>query len=277
MEAAPPVTPPPKPSTPGVPTGRCRDRAAFKSPAGADRQRSAARCPPLSADSGAGVAAAARCPPEPPSALRAAPGARRQRWRAAHREPAALPQGAGAAAVGMSGSGAPGPGAAPCRFAHYFVLCGIDAESGLEPDELAGERPGAARGRGAAAAKCPLPPRRGRRASGERGRGASSGPARAAASAPLLGCCGTLQSPGAELGAGRMRVLPCCVLQTGGRDVGRSEYINAIASPVASLSFTSSVCSEIVFPQPSLSAPKKGCRSKNGIVTVGSWRCSCVF
>ncbi|XP_074758176.1 DENN domain-containing protein 5B isoform X5 [Athene noctua] len=39
----------------------------------------------------------------------------------------------------MSGSGAPGPGAAPCRFAHYFVLCGIDAESGLEPDELAGE------------------------------------------------------------------------------------------------------------------------------------------
>uniref|UniRef100_A0A8C3XWZ3 DENN domain containing 5B n=1 Tax=Catharus ustulatus TaxID=91951 RepID=A0A8C3XWZ3_CATUS len=39
----------------------------------------------------------------------------------------------------MSGSGNPGPGAAPCRFAHYFVLCGIDAESGLEPDELAGE------------------------------------------------------------------------------------------------------------------------------------------
>ncbi|XP_054045136.1 DENN domain-containing protein 5B isoform X5 [Rissa tridactyla] len=37
----------------------------------------------------------------------------------------------------MSGSGGPGPGAAPCRFAHYFVLCGIDAESGLEPDELA--------------------------------------------------------------------------------------------------------------------------------------------
>ncbi|KAM6306900.1 LOW QUALITY PROTEIN: DENN domain-containing protein 5B-like [Podargus strigoides] len=37
----------------------------------------------------------------------------------------------------MSGSGASGPGAAPCRFAHYFVLCGIDAE--LEPDELAGQ------------------------------------------------------------------------------------------------------------------------------------------
>uniref|UniRef100_A0A4X2K1Y7 Uncharacterized protein n=1 Tax=Vombatus ursinus TaxID=29139 RepID=A0A4X2K1Y7_VOMUR len=44
----------------------------------------------------------------------------------------------------MSGtSAAPGPGSgptsAPSRFAHYFVLCGIDADSGLEPDELAGE------------------------------------------------------------------------------------------------------------------------------------------
>lgn len=68
----------------------------------------------------------------------------------------------------MSGSGAPGPGAAPCRFAHYFVLCGIDAESGLEPDELAGERPGAARGRGASAAKCPLPPSAGGSAGGGR-------------------------------------------------------------------------------------------------------------
>ncbi|XP_067392199.1 DENN domain-containing protein 5B isoform X4 [Emydura macquarii macquarii] len=37
----------------------------------------------------------------------------------------------------MSGSAAPGPGSAPCRFAHYFVLCGTDADSGLEPDELA--------------------------------------------------------------------------------------------------------------------------------------------
>ncbi|XP_037595791.1 DENN domain-containing protein 5B isoform X1 [Cebus imitator] len=44
----------------------------------------------------------------------------------------------------MSGSGAtPGQGSgsgsspAACRFAHYFVLCGIDADSGLEPDELA--------------------------------------------------------------------------------------------------------------------------------------------
>uniref|UniRef100_A0A674E7J6 DENN/MADD domain containing 5B n=1 Tax=Salmo trutta TaxID=8032 RepID=A0A674E7J6_SALTR len=25
---------------------------------------------------------------------------------------------------------------APCRFAHYFVICGIDTETGLEPDEL---------------------------------------------------------------------------------------------------------------------------------------------
>ncbi|KAM7377834.1 hypothetical protein PAMA_012977 [Pampus argenteus] len=30
-----------------------------------------------------------------------------------------------------------GSGAAPCRFAHYFVICGIDTETGLEPDQLA--------------------------------------------------------------------------------------------------------------------------------------------
>ncbi|XP_056281135.1 DENN domain-containing protein 5B-like isoform X5 [Pseudoliparis swirei] len=36
----------------------------------------------------------------------------------------------------MSGSSA-GSGAAPCRFAHYFAVCGIDTETGLEPDELA--------------------------------------------------------------------------------------------------------------------------------------------
>uniref|UniRef100_A0A8C7TWV6 DENN/MADD domain containing 5B n=1 Tax=Oncorhynchus mykiss TaxID=8022 RepID=A0A8C7TWV6_ONCMY len=28
---------------------------------------------------------------------------------------------------------------APCRFAHYFVICGIDTETGLEPDELQNE------------------------------------------------------------------------------------------------------------------------------------------
>uniref|UniRef100_A0A674E788 DENN/MADD domain containing 5B n=1 Tax=Salmo trutta TaxID=8032 RepID=A0A674E788_SALTR len=28
---------------------------------------------------------------------------------------------------------------APCRFAHYFVICGIDTETGLEPDELQSE------------------------------------------------------------------------------------------------------------------------------------------
>ncbi|XP_076578118.1 DENN domain-containing protein 5B isoform X2 [Chaetodon auriga] len=36
----------------------------------------------------------------------------------------------------MSGSSAVS-GAAPCRFAHYFAICGIDTETGLEPDELA--------------------------------------------------------------------------------------------------------------------------------------------
>jgi hypothetical protein len=44
---------------------------------------------------------------------------------------------------GGGGAAAPGPGSgsspAACRFAHYFVLCGIDADSGLEPDELAGK------------------------------------------------------------------------------------------------------------------------------------------
>lgn len=53
------------------PGGRCRYRAGFKSPAGADRQRSTACRPPLSADSGVG--ATARCPPEPPSARRQRP------------------------------------------------------------------------------------------------------------------------------------------------------------------------------------------------------------
>ncbi|XP_067346046.1 DENN domain-containing protein 5B-like isoform X3 [Channa argus] len=38
----------------------------------------------------------------------------------------------------MSGSSAVSC-SAPCRFAHYFVICGIDTETGLEPDELAGE------------------------------------------------------------------------------------------------------------------------------------------
>uniref|UniRef100_A0A8C9T9E4 DENN/MADD domain containing 5B n=1 Tax=Scleropages formosus TaxID=113540 RepID=A0A8C9T9E4_SCLFO len=37
-----------------------------------------------------------------------------------------------------------GSGSAPCRFAHYFAICGLDAETGLEPDELAGERTTAA-------------------------------------------------------------------------------------------------------------------------------------
>ncbi|XP_067284256.1 DENN domain-containing protein 5B isoform X2 [Pseudorasbora parva] len=30
-----------------------------------------------------------------------------------------------------------GSGSAPCRFAHYFIVCGIDNETGLEPDALA--------------------------------------------------------------------------------------------------------------------------------------------
>ncbi|XP_040201685.1 DENN domain-containing protein 5B isoform X3 [Rana temporaria] len=37
----------------------------------------------------------------------------------------------------MSTSPAAGSAAPPCRLAHYFVICGTDADSGLEPDELA--------------------------------------------------------------------------------------------------------------------------------------------
>lgn len=37
----------------------------------------------------------------------------------------------------MSGGGSSAPG----RFADYFVICGLDTETGLEPDELSGEWP----------------------------------------------------------------------------------------------------------------------------------------
>lgn len=40
----------------------------------------------------------------------------------------------------MSGGGG-GGSSAPGRFADYFVICGLDTETGLEPDELSGERP----------------------------------------------------------------------------------------------------------------------------------------
>ncbi|XP_028263209.1 DENN domain-containing protein 5B-like [Parambassis ranga] len=38
----------------------------------------------------------------------------------------------------MNGTAA-AAGAASCRFAHYFVVCGVDTETGLEPDDGAGE------------------------------------------------------------------------------------------------------------------------------------------
>nr|XP_046250506.1 DENN domain-containing protein 5B-like isoform X2 [Scatophagus argus] len=38
----------------------------------------------------------------------------------------------------MSGAAA-ATGSASCRFAHYFVVCGVDTETGLEPDDGAGE------------------------------------------------------------------------------------------------------------------------------------------
>lgn len=39
----------------------------------------------------------------------------------------------------MSGGGGGGGGSAPSRFADYFVICGLDTDTGLEPDELSGE------------------------------------------------------------------------------------------------------------------------------------------
>lgn len=51
--------------------------------------------------------------------------------RAAPHGPARLGPGA------MSCGG--GGGSAPSRFADYFVICGLDTETGLEPDELSGE------------------------------------------------------------------------------------------------------------------------------------------
>uniref|UniRef100_A0A1A8G625 DENN/MADD domain containing 5B n=1 Tax=Nothobranchius korthausae TaxID=1143690 RepID=A0A1A8G625_9TELE len=40
----------------------------------------------------------------------------------------------------MNGTAAAAGGSAPsCRFAHYFVVCGVDTETGLEPDDGAGE------------------------------------------------------------------------------------------------------------------------------------------
>ncbi|XP_061578060.1 DENN domain-containing protein 5B-like [Cololabis saira] len=39
----------------------------------------------------------------------------------------------------MSGTAASSGGSASCRFAHYFVVCGVDADTGLEPDDGAGE------------------------------------------------------------------------------------------------------------------------------------------
>lgn len=36
------------------------------------------------------------------------------------------------------GGGSSSP-SAPGRFADYFVICGLDTETGLEPDELSGE------------------------------------------------------------------------------------------------------------------------------------------
>lgn len=40
---------------------------------------------------------------------------------------------------GSDGGGGSSSSSAPGRFADYFVICGLDTETGLEPDELSGE------------------------------------------------------------------------------------------------------------------------------------------
>ncbi|XP_033823359.1 DENN domain-containing protein 5B-like isoform X2 [Periophthalmus magnuspinnatus] len=39
----------------------------------------------------------------------------------------------------MNGTTAPTTGSGSCRFSHYFVVCGLDTDTGLEPDDGAGE------------------------------------------------------------------------------------------------------------------------------------------
>lgn len=71
-------------------------------------------------------------------------GGGRRSWRswrspAARRRPALQPLSpahpSGSSMSGGSGGGSSAPG----RFADYFVICGLDTETGLEPDELSGE------------------------------------------------------------------------------------------------------------------------------------------
>lgn len=80
-----------------------------------------------------------------PAALRHGGGRRRWRSPAARRRrrPRPAPQPLSPAPLSrssMSGGGG-GGSSAPGRFADYFVICGLDTETGLEPDELSGERP----------------------------------------------------------------------------------------------------------------------------------------
>lgn len=94
------------------------------------------------------------CRAAPPAPRRHGGGGRSRRSRP--RRPAPLPLSpARPSPCSMSGGG--GGSSAPGRFADYFVICGLDTETGLEPDELSGEWP-AALGAGAAGsgrAACP--------------------------------------------------------------------------------------------------------------------------
>lgn len=114
--------------------------------AGAQRAGAALRLPRPPPPAGT----AGAVPTVPRGAARSAPlrhGGGRRSWRssatatATRRRPAPHPLSpahpSGSSMSGGSGGGSSAPG----RFADYFVICGLDTETGLEPDELSGEWP----------------------------------------------------------------------------------------------------------------------------------------
>uniref|UniRef100_A0A8C2SWN3 DENN domain containing 5A n=1 Tax=Coturnix japonica TaxID=93934 RepID=A0A8C2SWN3_COTJA len=71
-------------------------------------------------------------------------GGGRRSWRswrspAARRRSAPQPLSPAQPSVSSMSGGSGGGSSAPGRFADYFVICGLDTETGLEPDELSGE------------------------------------------------------------------------------------------------------------------------------------------
>lgn len=124
--------------------------SSMTSPPSAVRRRSIAVPRPAPPPRGNSWGPYPQCRAALPAPLHHGGGRRSWRsWRspAARRRPAPQPLSpahpSGSSMSGGSGGGSSAPG----RFADYFVICGLDTETGLEPDELSGE----CRGRGAAA------------------------------------------------------------------------------------------------------------------------------